>query len=69
MAREKPNFREMLAYLQNERHCPDVLNIKQTAAFLGKSRNWVYSAIASGEITAKSNGQITVGAIANYLLA
>ena len=67
MPREKEGYREMVEYLQTVRHCPDSMNISQTAKFLGKSRPWVYNAISRGALKQNATGEIAVGAIARYM--
>ena len=67
MPREKENYRDMLSYLRTERHCPDSMNITDTAKFLGKKRPWVYKALRTGALKKEKTGEITIGTIARYL--
>lgn len=66
MGREKPNYRETLSFLIDERGCPLVLNKRQTAELLGISRNKLYDLIDDGCIK-QLGDKIPIGSIASFL--
>lgn len=66
MAREKPNYRDMLSFLTDEKKCPLVMTKLETAKVLGISRGKLDDMIFEGEIKMQS-GKIPIGSVANYL--
>ena len=65
MAREKPNYRETLIYLQ-ENGFTFLMNKKDVAAKLSISRPTLDRIIKSGKLKV-SDGKIPIGALASYL--
>ncbi len=64
MAREKENYREMLAFL-TQRY-PMLLNKGQAIEVLGISRPHLRKIIAKGHIK-EQDGKIPIGSVASYL--
>ncbi len=65
MPREKPNYRETLAFLVEQNH-PLVLDKKETKELLGISLNFLNKLIDEGYIKVTS-GKIPLGSVANYI--
>ncbi len=68
MGREKPNFREMLEWLTNEKKLDPLLDVKEVTAFLRVGRGFVKDRIDCGDIRTDKGGKIPIGALASYLL-
>ena len=66
MAREKPQFRDILNYLVIDKEFPLMLTKKQTAEAMGVSRVHLDRIIAKGHIKIQ-DGKIPVGSVASYL--
>lgn len=68
MAREKPNYRDMLSFLNCEKNVPAMMTRGEAAGILGISRNSVNSLINGGQISIdKITNKIPIGSIARYL--
>lgn len=66
MPREKPNYRDMLAYLREVEKAPLSLNKSEAADLIDVNRAELNEMISKGIIVIK-NKKIPLGSIASYL--
>ena len=66
MAREKPEFRNMLCYLIDDKKYPPTMTKGQAAKAIGVSRGHLDKIIARGRIKVQ-DGKVPIGSIASYL--
>ena len=64
---EKRNFREMLAYLSEEKGLPLLMTAKEAADALGCSQSTVLRLAAAGQLKTVGT-RITIGSVASLLL-
>lgn len=66
MAREKPNYRDMLSFLAETKDLPLLLNRGQACKVMGISRDHLAVLIIEGKIVVDNN-KIPIGSVARYL--
>ena len=66
MPREKPNFRDMLQYLHEDKQCPLTMTQKEAAKVINVSVTHFKTIVAKGHIKVV-DGKIPIGSVASYL--